>query len=133
MESERGQTMTQLPYSNAVSSPIAESALSQQKLHRAREFIHTYLSDDISLGDLADLTDSSPWHFCRQFKRATGLAPRQYLIWHRLEKAKDLLQKSELTIAEVAQLAGFFDQSHFVKQFKSRVGVTPKDYRKGLG
>lgn len=113
-------------------STLAERTLSRGQLQQVQHFIHTNLGGKISLGELAKLTDSSPWHFSRKFKRATGLPPRQYLIQRRLEKAKALLESSELTIAEVAQFVGFFDQSHFVKQFKTRVGLTPKDYREWL-
>jgi AraC family transcriptional regulator len=124
--------MTNSPIeSNDDPRPSVEGALSQGQLHQVQKFIHTSLGSKIRLEELAKLANSSPSHFSRQFKRATGLPPRQYLIQHRLEQAKTLLRESKLTVAEVSQLVGFFDQSHLVKQFKTRVGVTPKDYRAG--
>jgi AraC family transcriptional regulator len=108
-----------------------ESPFSQKQLAHIHDFINTYLCDNLRLEELASLTNSSPWYFSRQFKRATGLPPRQYLIQQRLEKAKALLEGGELSIAEVAHIVGFFDQSHFVRYFKTRVGTTPKDYRRG--
>lgn len=111
------------------SEDLPERGLSRAQLHLVIDFINTYLSNEIRLEELAKLTNSSPTYFSKQFKRATGLPPRQYLIQQRLEKAKALLRGSELTVAEVSQVVGFFDQSHLVRCFKVWVGVTPKDYR----
>jgi AraC family transcriptional regulator len=72
----------------------------------------------------------SVYHFARQFKRATGLPPHQYVIMRRVERAKQLLQGgTDLSLAEVAAGAGFSDQSQFSHHFKRLVGVTPRQYR----
>lgn len=68
----------------------------------------------------------SPYHFARQFKRATGLPPHQYVITRRVERAKHLLQGGgDFSLAQVAVHAGFSDQSVFSHHFKRLVGVTP--------
>ena len=66
--------------------------------------------------------------FARQFKRATGLPPRQYVILRRAERAKQLLH-GELSLAEVAACPGFSAQSQFSYHFKRLVGVTPGQFR----
>lgn len=68
----------------------------------------------------------SPYHFARTFKHVTGVAPHQYVLKVRLERAKSLLLRGNLSIAEVAHKVGFFDQSHFTRYFKRLVGVTPQ-------
>nr|WP_058998923.1 helix-turn-helix transcriptional regulator [Leptolyngbya sp. NIES-2104] len=68
----------------------------------------------------------SPHHFSRLFKQSTGLSPHQYVIRCRVERAKQLLLKGEMTIAEVAATVGFYDQSHFAHYFRRLMGVTPK-------
>jgi AraC family transcriptional regulator len=108
---------------------LPERGLSQGQLRLVRDFINDYLGNEIRLEELAALTHSSPSHFTKQFKCSTGLPPHQYLIQQRVERAKELLSTSELSIAEVSQVVGFFDQSHLVRHFKYWVGVTPKDYR----
>ncbi len=111
------------------SKPLTEYSLSQEQLQRVYDFMDTYLSNKIRLEELATLINTKPTYFSKQFKRATGLPPHQYLLWQRLEKAKALLRHSKLSVAEVSQLAGFFDQSHLVRYFKARVGTTPQHYR----
>jgi AraC family transcriptional regulator len=68
----------------------------------------------------------SPHYFSRLFKRSTGFAPHQYLIKCRIERAKQLLLKGKLTIAEVAYSVGFANQGHLNYHFKRLVGITPK-------
>jgi len=72
----------------------------------------------------------SACHFARRFKAATGLAPHQYVLTRRVERAKQLLQTgSDFSLAEVAAHAGFSDQSQFSHHFKRIVGVTPGQFR----
>jgi AraC family transcriptional regulator len=108
---------------------LPERGLSQGQLRLVRDFINDCLGNEIRLEELAALTDMSPLCFTKQFKRSTGLPPHQYLIQQRVERAKELLSGGELSVAEVSQVVGFFDQSHLVRHFKYWVGVRPKDYR----
>jgi AraC family transcriptional regulator len=79
---------------------------------------------------MAAVARLSAYHFARQFKAATGLPPHQYLIARRVERAKQLLQGGgDLSLAEVAARAGFWDQSQFTHHFKRVVGVTPGQFR----
>ena len=78
---------------------------------------------------MAAVARLSPYHFARQFKAATGLPPHQYVIARRVERAKQLLQGGDLSLADVAAHAGFSDQSQFSRHFKQVVGVTPGRFR----
>ena len=118
-----------LKSSPSATKHLPNHGLSQGQLRLVRDFINDYLGNEIKLEELAALTHSSPSHFTKQFKRSTGLPPHQYLIQQRIERAKELLSNAVLTIAEVSQVVGFFDQSHLVRHFKYWVGVTPRDYR----
>jgi AraC-like DNA-binding protein len=74
---------------------------------------------------MAELVHLSPDHFARQFKTGTGLAPYQFVIARRVERAQELLSgRQELSLAEVAVAAGFSDQSQLCLHFK-RIGATP--------
>jgi AraC family transcriptional regulator len=83
-----------------------------------------------NLEQLAAVARLSPHYFARQFQRATGLPPHQYVIMRRVERAKQLLQAgTDFSLAEVATRAGFSDQSQFCQHFKRLVGVTPGQSR----
>ena len=78
---------------------------------------------------MAAVARLSAYHFARQFKRATGLPPHQYVIMRRVERAKQLLQGGDFSLAEVAAHAGFSGQSVFRHHFKRLLGVTPRQFR----
>jgi AraC family transcriptional regulator len=75
----------------------------------------------------------SVYHFARQFKAATGMPPHQYVVTRRVERAQQLLRKSDLSLVAIAASAGFSDQSTFSTHFKRVVGVTPRQFRKSAG
>jgi AraC family transcriptional regulator len=102
-----------------------DGALPQGRLRAVVAYIEGHLDAGPTLEQLAAVVRLSPYHFAKQFKRATGLPPHQYVIARRVERAKQLLQGGDFTLAEVAARAGFSDQSQFCRHFKRLVGVTP--------
>jgi AraC family transcriptional regulator len=96
------------------------------------EFVDAHLDKSISLSALAHESGTSPFHFARLFKRRTGLAPHQFIIRKRIERARTLLSDADLSIAEVAFRCGFSHQSHFTVTFRRTVGVSPSAYRRLL-
>jgi AraC family transcriptional regulator len=107
-----------------------DGALPRGRLRAVVEYIEEHLGGTPTLEQLAAVARLSPYHFARQFKRATGLPPHQYVILRRVERAKQLLQAGTgLSLAEVALHAGFSDQSVFCLHFKRLVGVTPRQFR----
>lgn len=100
--------------------------LSQEQLRRARDYINDTLHEQCSLPDIAAAVAMSPYHFARGFKQATGLAPHQYVIGQRIERAKLLLLTSSLSAADVAVSVGFYDQSHMARHMQRYFGVSPK-------
>jgi AraC family transcriptional regulator len=104
--------------------------LPKYRLKRVIEYINENLEEDISLDSLAALAQMSAYHFARCFKQSTGLAPIQYIIKYRIERAKVLLKETDLSIAEIAYQLGFSNQSHFNKLFTKLTRTTPGNYRK---
>lgn len=108
---------------------IYEGGLSLPQLSRVLDYIDTYLEQNIKLADLAQLLDISQFHFSRLFKQSIGVTPHQYLSQQRVEKAKQLLKKTDKAIADIAFECGFSSHSHLSKQFRQFTRVTPKAYR----
>jgi AraC family transcriptional regulator len=102
--------------------------LSEPQLKQVIDYIHDYLERDISLADLANLTQLSSYHFTRLFKQSIGLAPHQYHIRCRIDRAKQLLLERQLSFAEIALAVGFSSQAHFNYHFKRWVRATPKEF-----
>jgi len=110
--------------------PTNACGLAKHCLQQTLDYIHASLDQTISLAALANLLGMSQYHFCKSFKQSMGMAPYQYVMQQRVERAKQLLKQKDLPIAEIALQCGFSDQSHFTKQFRQLTGgITPKAYR----
>ena len=88
------------------------------------------LTEEFSLGKLAEQAGMSEYHFNRLFKRSIGLPPSQYQIALRLDRAKKLLRETKLDVIDVANEVGYINASHFTRLFRKVSGMTPSDYRK---
>ena len=108
------------------------AGLSQEKLDLAIAFIRQNYHRKLRLADMALVTGLSEFYFDRLFKKSTGITPHQYLIEYRIKCAKQMLNKKNSTITEIARKCGFSTPSYFVNLFRKVVGVTPKVYRDKL-
>ena len=90
-------------------------------------YIDEHLDERLSLDDLAAKAGLSLWRFCAVFRQHTGFSPRRYIWQRRLEKVQSLLASGE-SLANAALLAGYYDQSHLCRHFKSTCGMTPGQY-----
>jgi AraC family transcriptional regulator len=88
------------------------------------------IDQDVSISDMARQLDMSPFHFIRMFKKSAGLPPHKFLRARRLEKAKELLRLPHLSIAEVAERAGFGGVTQLERNFRRYVGTTPSSFRR---
>ena len=86
------------------------------RLRQVVEYINEHSAQNLRLMSMAKIVQLSPFYFSRLFKQSTGLTPHQYLLKCRIEKAKQLLRTSNLSIAAIATEIGFADQSHFTRQ-----------------
>ena len=117
----------------AVSRPSLEfkaNGLPQSQLKRVVDYMKANLSQDLSILDLATLTNMSKSHFSRSFKQSVGIAPYQYLMQQRVEQAKQLLEQRAVSLTDIALDCGFANQTHLTKVFRQLTGVTPKSYQK---
>jgi AraC family transcriptional regulator len=103
--------------------------LSNYQLRQVFEYIDAHLDEDLSLEKLSAAVQLSPHYFATLFKRSTGFTPHQYAMKCRIDKAKQLLQRRDLTLVEICYQVGFQSQSHFTRVFRQYVKTTPKAYR----
>jgi AraC-like DNA-binding protein len=84
---------------------------------------------ELCLAEFAQSVNLSVWRLCHIFKSDVGMPPMRYLRLLRMERAKDLLESSFLSVKEIAFQVGLNDESHFVRDFKSTYGFSPALYR----
>lgn len=106
-------------------SRAARGGLAPWQLRHLMEFMNANLSGDFKVAELAAECGLSAGHLIRAFRISTGSPPYRWLTQRRVEKAKDLLLTSGLSVAEIANACGFVDQSHFTKVFAKVAGMPP--------
>ncbi|WP_370964895.1 helix-turn-helix transcriptional regulator [Enterobacter wuhouensis] len=109
--------------------PVVTGGLSPFTLRNVLEFIEESLSQPLTLADLAAQAALSEYHFARMFRQSMGLAPHQYVMQRRMEKAKALVQHTAMPLTEIALACGFNSASHFSNRFRCVTGMTPSQLR----
>lgn len=107
---------------------MARSA-SYEALRRARELIDAKYAQPLDLDELARTANFSRYHFLRAFRRVFHATPHEYLTRKRIERAKELLAESELTVTEICFEVGFESLGSFSALFHKMVGWSPSIYR----
>lgn len=100
-----------------------------RRLSIAKDYMDTCYNRNLSLSELASTACLSRHHFLRLFRGTFGITPVKYLMNIRLEKSRQLLGKSDMSITEIALETGFENPGHFSKAFKSYYGISPKQAR----
>ncbi|MCR4590187.1 MAG: AraC family transcriptional regulator [Lachnospiraceae bacterium] len=95
----------------------------------AIDFIRNNYRGDVKIGDVAAHIGINRSYLSRNFKKETGMAPQEYLINYRLERAAELLTEGEESIGVISSRVGYSDQMTFSKAFKKKYGITPWKYR----
>jgi AraC-like DNA-binding protein len=113
-------------------APQAHGGLPPGAIRRVREYVETHLSESIDLAVLASIAGLSVFHFAREFKRSAGVTPHHYLVQKRVERAQEMLARTDLALAEIAIASGFSDQSHLARHFRQMLGTTPREFRWSL-
>jgi AraC family transcriptional regulator len=109
--------------------PEYQGGLSKRQLKQVIDYIEANIEHNLSLQELAHLLRISPHYFSLLFKQSTGFTPHQYVINSRVELAKKLLLQKNNSLADIAQIVGFANQSHLNLHFKRLIGITPKQFQ----
>ena len=102
-------------------------------IHKAKNYIKEHYKDEITLEDVASHIHLNPIYFSRLFKEKTGQTFMQYLTEIRMEKAKDYLINTDMSINEIANSVGYQDSKYFSRIFKKECKIIPNLYRKMHG
>jgi AraC family transcriptional regulator len=108
----------------------SKGGLAPWQRRRATELLHENTHGRIKLSDVARECGLSVSHFARSFKTSFGISAYQWLIRHRIDRAKELMNRTALSLTEIANQTGFSDQAAFTRTFHQLVGISPGRWRR---
>lgn len=115
---------------SSVRADGAVRPLDERRLKRVYAYVEDHLDEDIALADLARVACLSLHHFARAFRVAAGIPPHRYISARRLDRARQMLAGSDLSLAEIAFACRFSSQASFTRAFQRQAGLTPGAYRR---
>ena len=133
-----------LAYLNQVLSLLKENQtleenpqVSKESIKNRGKDIQTYvdqhISERLTLTEIAEHFDLSPFYVSRVFKLATGHNLNSYQTQRRIGRAQTLLLTTKMSMSEIAETIGYASQGYFSKQFQEIIGISPMQYRKQFG
>lgn len=114
---------------HGVSTSVPSADGSAHRLHKVLGYIRNRPDLDHKIDDLAAIAGVAPSHFCRLFKSAMNVTPHGFVMRVRMERAQSLLRQTELPISQIAEAAGFSNQSAFTRAFHTYNGMAPGQWR----
>ncbi len=115
--------------SKSSKSSAGFAGLSSMQLKDAMSFLDSQMPNRVELATLAGLAGLSSSHYCRAFKASTGLAPYQWQLHARIERAKCMMLETNRSLDEIAQATGFADTVHFGRTFRKLTQASPGAWR----
>jgi len=107
---------------------ISDMESSRNPISAALTFVQAHYAEPITVNDLAEQVSLSPSTFSVVFRAVTGHSPYQFLKEFRLNRARELLADGRMNITEVSRKVGYSSVSHFIKEFRTNFGTTPRAY-----
>lgn len=105
---------------------------SDSTIARAVHYIDAHLFEPLSVHQIASEVNLSPSHFSRVFRSTTGFSPHEYIMLHRIDEAKALLQSTALSVKEIAFQVGYKSEVNFIMAFTDKTGLSPTQFRKNI-
>ena len=103
--------------------------MSPGRVQRVIDHMRAHVDEALSLAQLAQVGGLSPSRFVSAFREATGQPPYRFLVRLRIEKARELLEHTDLSVIEVGLRCGFEQPSHFATMFRKATGLAPRAWR----
>ena len=104
--------------------------LNDYRAEYACRFVLAHFHENVNRDRMADMVHLSPGYFSNLFRSEVGMSISNYLIMVRIENAKALLRRFELSVEAISKKCGFNSLAHFSRTFKDRCGLSPLKYRK---
>lgn len=108
---------------------ISSSDLNKKAIKSIQQYIHENYMKDISLESIAKEVFLSPGYISGFFKKETGKSLVKYMTCYRMDKAKELLQNTNMKIVDITEKVGYSNTSYFCTAFKNHFGISPAKYR----
>lgn len=124
-----GNVLEILGMTLAAEAPGAEAERLGPLVRQAAVLLEQRMAEVVDLNELASSLDISYDRFRRAFKKHTGLSPHQYVLQLRVERARELLYATDLTVRQIAAELGFDDPYYFSRAFRKFVGLSPRQWR----
>ena len=118
--------------STTVAKALPDNTPGTVTVMKAKEYIEDNFRRNCTLAEIADQVHVSPNHLHTIFKKKMGVSPLAYLQEKRIDAAKQRIMAENGSLLQIALELGFSSQSHFIKVFKQKTGMTPAEYRKQL-
>lgn len=104
----------------------------RREIAEAQRYVQTHIGEKIAMEEMAHRLNLNPSHFSRVFKHETGETFVEFVTRTKMERAQELLNQSDLTVAEIAEQLGYEHTSYFIKLFRNSTGMSPNEYRKSI-
>ncbi len=103
---------------------------SNEIIDKVKQYILDNIEEQLSLDDIATFLGYNKYHIIKMFKQQYGITPHAFIVNHKINKAKKMIiEDNDLTIVDVANEVGFYDQSHFSKSFKKVFATNPSNMK----
>jgi len=129
----RGPGFGARPAETTTAPEIGRGGLPGWRLRRVVDFMTENLARDLDVDALVSRCGLSRAQFFRAFRQSTGQTPHRYLVGLRLDQARDLLESSNMPVADVARAVGMGSNAGFARLFRQRFGDQPARYRRAIG
>jgi transcriptional regulator GlxA family with amidase domain len=107
-----------------------ETLPTDDRIARAVAAMHAQLARPWRVDELAAIAQLSVSRFAHLFRRSLAVPPGRYLQNLRIDRARQLLEEAAAAVADVQRSVGYADPSHFARDFRRHVGVSPREYRR---
>lgn len=126
-----GHLLATFIYANKTSDDLADD--SNPQIRQAIDFMNKNLNIKLSLNHISKLVGYSPTYFTTLFKKETNYSPLSYFSHLKIVKACEFLDYTRIKVKEISFTLGYTDPYYFTKDFKKKMGMSPRQYRKRVG